>query len=275
MPAPPSVFEFLDFRVFLQAWVDWKRRASPTFSYEQFARRAGLSKAALPNVIDGRRQPKTETLGGFARGMDLDQRERSFLDLLVELGSAANLEDHSAVLQRIFDHDDYPGGQRVDTAHLEHLSTWYRVAIYELARHPDFRPDVAWIAARLRPTVTPAEVEEALRVLRAEGLLPQDGQPVQRLHTTEEVASLAAFRVHLAFLDAAKEALIQVPHDQRSYSLLTVSVPAQVVPQLHAQIAAFMQQLSRLADAHRDRAEEVVQIQVQMWQATTTPDPED
>ncbi len=259
----PSVYDYLDYRRFLEDWLHWKGTQRASYSHGVFAKKAGLGRSTLANVLAGRREPSEDSLDGFARAMQLDDEARAYLGQLVRLQRATNLDEHAALLRELFDHPRYGGGQRVDIAQLDGLTSWHALAIHELATLPGFRPDPEWIAARLTPEVNPEDVARTLDEMRAAGLL--DDPPVHRLHTPPLAIHLGAWRAHQSALDAAKEALVQVPRDDRGFHLATVSVPRASVPALLAEVEAMVTRLRELADGYREESEAVVQINVQAW----------
>ena len=261
----PTVFEFLDYRRFLETWVEWKGTERPGYGMGIFAMNARLGRSTLPNILSGRRAPTEETLDGFADAMHLDPEERHFLGLLVDLQKATHLEEQARTLRTIFAHPRYAAGEKVDADVLEALTSWCSPVIIELSRLPGFQPDPTWIADRLRPEPAPGEVERALPTLQAAGLVG-DSAP-HRVHTPSQVDNIAARRAHLAVLEAAKDALIQVPRDEREFHFTTVAVPESAVPAVLAEVRAALERVRDLADRYRGEEEAVVQVQVQSWWA--------
>ncbi|MCA9569436.1 MAG: helix-turn-helix domain-containing protein [Myxococcales bacterium] len=97
----PSVYVFLDYRVFLRTWFDACKRARPGYTYATFAAEAGCSRSALANVMSGARTPRPRTLDAFARAMGLGPGEREQLGLLVELAASRDVRHRRALLERV------------------------------------------------------------------------------------------------------------------------------------------------------------------------------
>ena len=52
----PDVHNYLDYRIFLSDWLQWKKEASPRFSHRGFVRRVGQkSPSLLVDIVAGRR----------------------------------------------------------------------------------------------------------------------------------------------------------------------------------------------------------------------------
>lgn len=261
----PSVFAFLDYRRFIEAWVEWRSTQRAGYGLGVFAMNARLGRATLPNILGGRRHPSPETLDGIAEAMHLDPQEHEFLSLLVDIQRASTLDEQARLLRAIFAHPRYAAGSQQDPDLVEALTSGCSGVIFELSRLPGFQADPAWIAARLRPEVAVDEVATALDALGRAGLLDADAP--HRVHTPSQVDHIAARRAHLAALDAARQALVQVPWDEREFHFTTVSVPESAVPAILTEVKAAVERVRDLADKYRDEGEAVVQVQVQAWWA--------
>ncbi len=261
----PIVFAYLDIRKFLTDWLEWKSTQHPGYGLGSLAHYGQLSRATLPNVLSGRRQPSPETLDGLAQAMRLDADERAFLGLLADLGRVTNLDEQLRILRSIFEHPRTIADREVAPELLGALTSWCSPIIVELSRMADFQPDPAWIAARIRPEVELTEVEAAFTALAQAGLLG-DELP-HRIHTPSQVDHLAGRRAHLAALEAASRALIQVPSDEREFHIAVLSVPEASVPAVLAELRASIERIRDLADGYRGQEGAIVQVQMQAWLA--------
>lgn len=261
----PSVFAYLDLRRFLTDWLEWKSTQHPGYGMGSLALYGQLSRATLPNVLSGRRQPSAETLDGLAQALRLDVEERAFLGLLADLGRVTNLDEQLRILRAIFEHPRYASDRQVAPELLDALTSWCSPIIVELSRMPGFQANATWIAARMRPEVDVAEVEAAYSALLQAGLLG-DELP-HRIHTPTQVDRLAGRRAHLAALEAASRALIQVPVEEREFHIAVLSVPEAAVPAVLAELRLAIERIRDLADGYRGQEGAVVQVQMQAWLA--------
>ncbi|MFZ5479531.1 MAG: TIGR02147 family protein [Myxococcota bacterium] len=267
----PDLFRYLDYRLFLADWFEARKRANPRFSHRAFARRAGQrSPSLLLHVIAGKRNLTATTTGAFARAMYLRPDEQEFFGALVQLAQAGSVEDRNRAWERVRATRRFREARRLEGDGFEYLSAWYYPAIRELAMCGGFRPDPEWIAATLRPRVTPSQARKALELLLSLGLLRRtdDGQLVAAeasVATPHEVGGLASLNYHRGMSERAREAVAEVPADQRHYCAVTVSIPATLVPRLKRELDALQERLLDLCDGHEGPRDHVYQVNLQLF----------
>jgi uncharacterized protein (TIGR02147 family) len=279
VPAP-SVYAYLDYRAFLRAWMEHRKREDPTYSYATFARAGGGSKAALANVLTGARTPRPETLDSFANAMGLLSGERNYLGLLVDLASAPDVTTRRAVLDRILATERYHQMRQAEKeppADLErYLEFWYIPVIREMARMPGFRADPAWICRQLDPPIREAEAADALTRLLELGLLvlADDGTVTLRelrFRTPPETSRDAVMRFQREVLP---DLIRNIDPDRpagRHLLTSTILIETRQIPEAKAILNAANEQLLTLADANRPTTDaQVFQVSFQLLPMTDT-----
>ena len=171
----PSVWDAWDHRVFLKSWLEAKQAQNPRYTLTMFARRAGCEAGHVGNVRDGRRKLLDPYVDGFSMAMGLDGAEAQAWALLVRYTQASGELDRAHTYEQICLHRRRHLGDGAAALFLAHTRRYY-VAVRELAFAPGFRPDPDWIAARLRPAITPDQARDALDLLCGAGLLRSDGR---------------------------------------------------------------------------------------------------
>jgi uncharacterized protein (TIGR02147 family) len=282
--APPSVnvFEFLDYRAFLRAYYAAEKARRPAFSHRFFSRQAGLrSPNFLKLVMDGERNLGAETVPKFIKAIGLAGEAAAFFADLVTFGQAETVAEKNRAFERIAASRRFRSARRIDGDLFRYLSHWYYPAIRELSARADFDENPRWIAARLRPRITPAEAQTALRLLLSLGLLVRDertgkvvrGEPTLTTdHQT--VRSLAVTNYHRQMLERASESLETVRAAHRDLAALTVCVSAATAAVVKDRIHRFREELTEICDA--DPAGDVVyQLNVQWFPLSALPGEED
>ena len=250
----PSVYDFLDYRRFLADWFRGKKHDNPRYSYRLFAQKAGQrSPSLLLHVIEGQRNLTAATTDAFIAAMALSAADARFFRLLVALDQAATNEERNAVWEQIAATKRFRDARTIEGAAFDYLSNWYLPAIRELAQRPDFVDDPDWIAATLRPRITPKEAKEALERLQTLGLLVQDADGLwspadASVVTPPEVAHLAVENYHRGMLARAADAIRDFPPDQRHLIAITVAAPESLVPRLKEEANGFLERMMNLCD---------------------------
>ncbi len=274
MAAPPSVYEFIDYLAYLQAWFTYKNaQRKGRFGMRAFARFAGMSPGAVSMILSGDRVPTEPTIDKLVKAMDLDRDEAKFFTTLIALATAPTQRARSRILERVYRNPRFKQARALDSALLALYSNWYIMAVRELSLLDDFEPEAAWIADRLVPRITVEQAQYALDSLIEAGLLrvEDDGSlsPREpRLQTKPDVDRHLGISYHDAMLRLARDALDEVPPDRRSFVAVSVPVPRQMVAHFRDEADAFVRGLMNQADAEDGPRDDIVQINVQMFSIT-------
>jgi uncharacterized protein (TIGR02147 family) len=276
----PSIYDFLDYRQFLRAWYDAEKNRLPAFSYRYFARKAGFaSPNFLKLVIEGDRNLSAESVERFVEVLKLSDHEASFFRDLVSWNQARNLAEKNLLFEQVIASKRFQEWRKLDASRLEYLRHWYYPAIRELAAHPDFEADPAWIGPRLWVKLSREEILRALEVLEKLGLLERD--PGGRLTRGERTLStgprvqgdeLRVMAKHCLreLMEQASEALDKVPAPLRDIGAITVAVRPENVAELKERIQRFRREMLERCDQD-DGASEVYQLNLQFFPLTRTP----
>ncbi len=265
----PSPYAYLDHRAFLRDWFAAKKEANPRYSHRLFASKAGVSVSLFSHVVQGERNLSAASTEGFVKAMGLRAGAARFFQLLVAFDAAEDADARNEVWGQIRTTRRFREARGIEGMAVEYLSSWVCPAIRELAAHPRFEADPAWIAARLRPTIPPAEAAKALDVLLRLGLLvEEDGRlrPAEAsVATPPELASLAVRNYHHGMIARGAESIERFPGSERHLLAVTVGVPRSLLPRLKEEATAMMQRLMDLCDAEEAPMEQVVQINLQVF----------
>lgn len=270
-PSPPDLFATLDYRAWLAAWFSWKKATHPGYSHRLFARRAGQkSPSLLKAVIDGKRNLTVATCEAFSRAVGHSDGEAAFFAALVKLDQADTDTERNEAWATISATKRFRDARRIEGEAFRFFSHWWCVAVFELVKHPDFRPDPRWIARTLRPRITDSEARQALRTLRELGLVEDtpDGGMVQAqasIVTPNEVQGLAVSNYHREMCARASEAVAGFDASERHMLSVTVTVPPDLLPELKRELNAMQARLLDLCDSTADRPGRVCQVNLQLF----------
>lgn len=273
----PSVFAFLDYRAFLEAWFAAKQAANPRFSHRAFARRAGQkSPSLLLHVMQGKRNLTQATLESFCTAMRLSATESRFFSALVELDQARTDEARNSAFNRISAERRFRDARRIDGAFYDYLSHWYIPAIRELVGREDFRDDPKWIASVLRPKIKASQARSALQTLSDLGMIEHTDNGIRMadptVRTSQEIQGLAVHNYHREMCARAGEAISGSKAVERHMLGVTVGIPAELVPQLKDEISGFQARLLDLCDAAVG-VERAYQINLQLFPLSEPMEP--
>jgi uncharacterized protein (TIGR02147 family) len=273
---PPNVFAYLDARHWLHAYYEHQKKTSSAFSYRAFARKAGLkSPNYLKLVIDGDRNLTPEMAHRFAVACGLSGDALNYFVDLVAFTQARTTDEKSARYERLIRFREHRNIHRIDIAYGQYHSRWYMPAIRELVFRRDFRPEPAWVAAQLLPSITEREAAEALQLLLELDLLTErDGRLVaaEALVTTgPEVKGLHYRQYHRAMMTRAAASLDELPPAERDISSVTLCLGPDAIGRMKERIRAFRRELLQMSADEPD-PRRVVQVNFQMFPLSRDPE---
>lgn len=268
-----NIYEYTNYREFLNDWCTERRSQSKAFSYRIFAKAAGISSPSyLKMVMEGERGLTPTTIQRFATALKLKKGERRFFEDLVFFNQAKTHTEKNHYYQRLTKHKKFRKAHHLTHDRFEYLTKWYYAAIREMVALSSFRNDPAWIARSLRPSISKVEAEQAIEVLLRLGLVEQndEGRLIladRAIATSDEVNALAVANFHKTMIHRASEALHLCKGNDRNISSLTVAMSRDKFEKIKTRMHEFRKELrSILSDI--DDAEEVYQINFQLFSLT-------
>ena len=231
------------------------RLRNRAYSLRAFARKLEISPAALSEILNGKRNVSKRLAERLVRNLVLPPSDaKAILDLFPEPGEARR----QAVAPRL-EFNDLSN----DQFHV--IADWHHYAILSLAETSDFKPDPAWIAARLNIKVVDAQ--NALARLERLKMITTDSHGAiiasKAVQTSEDVSSLASRKAHSQNLDLANRSLERDGADERDFTAITMAIDVKKLPEARRMIREFREHLSRFLET--EERTEVYKLCVQLF----------
>ena len=171
----PSIYQYLDYRLFIQDRFHWKQSQDSSFSQRKLARVAGFANPGFFNeVIKGRRKLSSAAIERMGAGLSLDANGIEFLRVLVALTEAKDTEEKKAAMRKLEFRRNRSFFRRLSQSQ----SKYYLDLNYPLVRAAigvcDFRGDYQVLGDFLRPPMTAASIKRYVRDLCEWELVAQD-----------------------------------------------------------------------------------------------------
>jgi uncharacterized protein (TIGR02147 family) len=239
-------------REYLQDALIQSRLRNPNYSLRALAAKAGLSPAALSEILNGKRR------------VTADRAQK----ILNKLGAAP--EKSQVILQSI----TRAGGVRsyhqlsIDQFYL--VADWYHFAILSLAETEDFSDDPAWISSRLNVSVL--LVEKALERLERLGALTRNrkghlGASGVQLSTPDDIAHRGLKQQHSEALELSRHSLENHNVDKRDFLGVTMTLDPAEIPLAKKLLREFVGRFSHRLELGRKK--EVYRLNLQLIPLTT------
>lgn len=269
----PKLNQFLDYRTFLIAHAQEQKRRNPQWSYGAWAKRLGLGgTATITRIIHGDRHPGPKLVDKLIQYFGFAPREAEYFRDLVQLDKLRSDPKMSTMLmEKLGKKYSNEMKKSVDEKTFQTISNWYFLTIREMVRLVGFKLDPTWISNMLRFKVNARQVTHALQILQELELIrtTPDNRVEQvegRLDTTNDVASEAIRRYHEEMLDNARNALRNVPPEEREVSSQTLAINSSNLSKAKALIREFQEKFAELLE--EERGDQVYQFQLQLFPLT-------
>ncbi|MBN1128570.1 MAG: TIGR02147 family protein [Chitinispirillaceae bacterium] len=240
-----SVFSFIDYRKYLAALYQEKKKTTRYFSYRYFSNKAGIhSPSFFKQVVDGKRNLTRPLIEKFGNALKLTAKEAVYFRNLVLFNQAktsGEKQEYYAVLRAM------SGGVKesvLKADQYDYFANWYNPVIRELVCLHDFKGNYKKLAESLTPSISPADAKKSVRLLLRLNLVKRqaDGRFRQRnpaVTADEAINSMAVRAFTKAMLDNSKKVLDTVDRTRRHISGLTIGISPETYDVIAAEIEAF------------------------------------
>lgn len=270
-----SVYDYLDYRKFLNDRIKEMRTANPNFSYRYFNMKSGLkSSGHLKLILDGERNLGKKSMYNVCKGVGLSDKEAQFFETLVQFNQAKENDQKDFFYKKLVKHYPAQHAKMLESKYYNIFSHWYYVAILELIRLDSFKASARWIGKKLRPNVPAVHIRHALHELEQLGLIikNEDGRferTDKMLGTPDEVRSIALINFHEQMTQLAIRALKHDAVHEKEYSTLTIALSEDKISKLKKKMQDFKKEIHALLEETDELGKsDVVHINLQLFKLT-------
>lgn len=268
VPSSPRIFDYLDFRQFLQERCEARKRENPAFSLRYFAAKAGMDPGTFSRVLKGTRKIDSRCVGRLGQALGMVGDEKEYFENLALFSLAKSQTEKNHFYEKML---KLMGGkvQTLEESQYEYYRNWYYVALRELLNVSDFGGDPKELARRLRPAIRPDQAKRALEALLRTGLVEKDGDgrlvlTERMISSGEGISAMLVDNFHMAMGELALRSIQEMDRDDRSFSALTLSLSVEGMESVQAALTRFRRQVLEIA--RRDtQADGVYQMNFQVF----------
>ncbi len=268
-----NIFDFTNYRHYLKAYYRQVKAVRPYFSYRYFSRMAGLGgKNYLQMVMVGKRNLSSSTACKFARALRLTKKEAAYFEAMVLYTQADTSEEKDRYFAELLRLKPSIQIEGITPDQFEYLTNPLYVVIREMAAIKEFNGDPVWIRGHIRAMARPPEIKKALDLLEKLKLLVRDGAG-NLTHSgktveTPDVESLEILNYHRQVLNETKEALVNIPYEERDITSMTIPIPQALIPEVKELLRKCREEIAALVNQSSNHFYEVFQINTQFFPVT-------
>jgi len=273
MSQAANLFEFSDYRAYLNAHYQMAKRRNQRWSYGAWAKQLRLqSTSSLTKVLHGQRQAGSELASKFIRYFEFNHKEAAYFEDLVSLAKLKHDPRLSVLLMEKMEREHPDGAIRIlSDDEFKLISEWYPYAIRQLVKRKRFVESPNWIAQQFRFHLSPTEAVNALSLLLRLGLLKRDAKgrlrhAVSKVDTSSDVASEALKRHYEQLFAQTTQAIRTVPVLERELTATTFLMKSEDLPRAKEYIRKLREDFVRQFES--EEGDGVFRVQLQLLPLT-------
>jgi uncharacterized protein (TIGR02147 family) len=279
----PHVSDYMDFRTYLAAFFDYKRKQSAgdlrPYSYATFSAGANIkSPNYLKMIIEGRRNLSSDMILKFAKALGLNKELTEDFDLLVSYGQAMDGADRNMFLKKLSEHRvqvKLRTGE-IDKKTWEKIPSWAAWVIYAMVDQEGVRYDLKSLKDLLRGKASEDEIEQALGSLFKSGELvmdPATGEVTKArtlIESAEDVPVALVRKLQAQLMYLGLESLYQDAATEREFGTLTLSLTKQEFEEVKFKLRQIRKQINKDNSIARmsSKGDRVYQLNIQLFPVT-------
>ena len=268
-----SIYTYSDYRIYLRDYFDVRRKSESSFSHREMAKELGFSS---PNyiklVMDGKRNLGLRSINRLVQGLGFKLREREYFSNLVFFGQAKTPVEKNYFLGQLIASRPSAKKGAITPKEYRYYNEWYHCVVRELVVREKPPVDFGRIARKIRPNVTPSQVEKSVKLLLELGLIKKKKggayiQSSRLIATDREVTSLGIRNYHTKMIELGKKCLDTVKREKREVSSLTLCISYACRERIKRRVQAFESEILHMA--HDDKnTSKVHQLNFQFFPLT-------
>lgn len=274
-----SIMNFMDYRDFLNKYIDIKKDQNPSYSMRAFAARLQCNPGQFNRILKGERNltpAHVIEIGAIAK---FSRKEKRYFELLVSYNHAKKQSEREYYFEQM---------QQFRKANIKEVSSdqyllyshWYYLVIRELlAINPccDLsEKECRKLSKLISPSISHSEVREALETLLRLGVIGKNEKgfltPVDAFTASgESIPQVITNRFLLEFTDLARRSVDSIPRNERRLSTLTFSTSHDTYHKISERIDEFRRELLGMVEADNGKLEKVYHLNFHLFPVSRLP----
>ena len=263
-----SIFNYTDYRKYLQDWIDGKKQTGGKFTLRQFSELVGFkSYAHLTMLLKGQANLSGRYLEKMASALALEEKERDYFIKIVKFNQSISRE------KKIRCFEELTGFKKssiylVNANQYEFYDKWYHSAIRSLLDFYPFTNNYAALAEMLEPAILPREAKKSIQLLLKLNLIAPDSagflRPTQEILSSGwDMQSLAITNFVTKSMQLGTEAVDRFTQDKRNLSMVTIGISEPGYALVLNELRQCRQRILEIS--RQDKANTVYQLGIQLY----------
>jgi uncharacterized protein (TIGR02147 family) len=267
-----AIFNYTDYKAYLQGYFSEKKDKNPHFSYQLLARKAGFNnRGFIYNIIKGSRRISKSHCAKISLALGHDKSEAEYFKNIVAYAQAKGDDERSFFLEKAF---RIKFGKSAE-AHLmrkdqlEFYSKWYHSAVRSVIGMHRFKGEFEQLGRKLSPAITAAQAEKSVNLLGRLGLIVKGEDGAYRItgksiRVGENIPLTVKNRFQSECTELARRAIMNGSPETHSAISLTLGISRRTFEIIRQEAEQFKNRVIELS-ADDEKADSVYQCQFIMF----------
>lgn len=256
-----DIFQYADFRAFLQDYYLRRKSGDPKFSQRFIMDKVGASSPSWFNdVVKGRISLTGTYLVRLGQLLKLKPKELDYFETLVHYQQADSLDEKNRYMEKMMSFKDL----KMDVLgkeKFEFYAHWYYTTVRELLFFYDFDGDHGKLARKLRPSIRKEQAARAIELLEKLDLIRKQAGGRYR-PTSENLIKDSRFKSDYianfikSNIELALDAFERIPSEARDMSAVTLCLSPKGFEEVKSELKGLRRRFLEIAE--RDKAPDTV-----------------
>lgn len=265
-----SIFNYSDYRNFLNDYFEEAKSTKPYFSHRYFCNQAGFkSPSVIKLVIGNKRNLSRTSIIKISRTIGFTGKEHDYFETLVLYNQAKRPDEKRDHLFKLAELKGLNAPSLVDHSQHAIYAAWYHPILRECLGIPDLPHAPEALSKKIWPRVDPQQIRDSIDLLEKNNLIRKnpDGSYAltdETITTEDELDSEFVAHFNREMLRIALRASVIFPRQEREISGVTLRISKAGFKEVKKRIAAFKKELLFLA-LKDEPADSIYQINFQAF----------
>jgi uncharacterized protein (TIGR02147 family) len=255
------IFDFENYRDYLKQYYEEKREHNPQFSYQLFARIAGLkNKSFLHNIISGKKNLTKAHIPKLSQVLKHTPQEADYFENLIHYAQTPEDNEKERLYYRK-QAQQIRGNAKIQLVRkdqCEYYSKWYHSAVRALIEIYPIRDDYEKLSKLLTPPITPLQAKKSIQLLKRLFFIAKGEDGIyqyvkeKKIKTSQDIPQIAKNKFHIQCTDLAKKAIRNNPPESRHAVSITMGISKETYEGIINEIHTFRNALRALIDKDKN-----------------------
>lgn len=264
-----SIFEYTNYRTFLDDFYHYRKSQDHKFSFRVFSRAAGFSSSNfIKLLILGDKNAGEKSVKQLCQACHLNKKESEYFALLVTFDQVKTDKEKNDLLKQISTIRMKRKISTIETEQFSYYSDWYNPILRELLDGKPTSISHHELARMVIPPILPKQVKRSIDLLIEIGMLEVENglykQANRLIRTNSNVASLAVRNFHSTMSQLAEQAIHTVDKEHRNMTSVTGKISYKTYEKIIEKVTEFRKELVHLI-AEEENADRVYHMNFQLF----------